>query len=139
MEKDLAKKDRNSKRAPASIVLLNRVSSPNLPHRGRRELSLIEQCCIAKGVDPRPAHSQVSADSHGPAVVLPAIMCRMDGARERVEALRKEITELQTLNLSYLQTARREDLPAMDAQERREQRSKEIMWELESMTAWKKM
>jgi hypothetical protein len=62
----------------------------------------------------------------------------MDGdIRERVEALREEIAEIQKLNLTYLQTPR-PDFPAMDAQVRREQRLKEIMDELKSMTEWKK-
>jgi hypothetical protein len=66
------------------------------------------------------------------------IMLRMDeGVRERVEALRQEIGEIQKLNLAYLQTPR-PDFPAMDAQVRREQRLKDILRELKAMTAWKK-
>jgi hypothetical protein len=58
------------------------------------------------------------------------------GIRERVEELRQEIGEIQKLNLAYLQTPR-PDFTAMDAHARREQRLKEIMKELKSMTAWK--
>jgi hypothetical protein len=64
-------------------------------------------------------------------------MLRMGSIRERVEALRQEIAELQKLNLEYLQ-APRPDFMAMDAHARREQRLREIMKELEAMTAWKK-
>jgi len=60
------------------------------------------------------------------------------GIRERVEALRQEIAEIQKLNLAYLQIPR-PDFPAMDAHVRREQRLKEIMDELKSMTEWKKL
>jgi len=63
----------------------------------------------------------------------------MDGGiRERVEALRREIAEIQKLNLAYLQS-RRLDTVAMGDHERREQRLKEIMDELKSMTDWKKL
>jgi hypothetical protein len=64
-------------------------------------------------------------------------MLRMDGVRERVEVLRQEIGEIQKLNLAYLQTPK-PDFPAMDAHVRREQRLKEIMNELKTMTQWKK-
>jgi hypothetical protein len=62
----------------------------------------------------------------------------MDGGiRERVEALRREIAEIQELNFAYLQRPRPDAL-AMGDHERREQRLKEIMEELKSMTDWKK-
>jgi hypothetical protein len=62
----------------------------------------------------------------------------MDGGiRERVEALRQEIAEIQKLNLAYLQRPR-PDFSAMADHARRDQRLKEIMDELKSMTAWKK-
>jgi hypothetical protein len=61
----------------------------------------------------------------------------MDDVRERVEGLRREIGEIQKLNLEYLQTPR-PDFMAMDAHVRREQRLKAIMEELKSMIAWKK-
>jgi hypothetical protein len=62
----------------------------------------------------------------------------MDGGiRERVEGLRQEIAEIQRLNLAYLQTPR-PDFVAMNDHARREQRLREIMDELESMTDWKK-
>ena len=62
----------------------------------------------------------------------------MDGGiRERVEALRREIAEIQGLNLEYLRLPRR-DCPATSDHERRVQRLKEIMEELRSMTGWKK-
>jgi len=62
----------------------------------------------------------------------------MDGGiRERVEALRREIAEIQRLNLAYLQTPRA-DFGAMHEHERREQRLRQIMDELKSMTEWKK-
>ena len=62
----------------------------------------------------------------------------MDGGiRERVEALRREIAEIQELNLAYWQIPR-PDTVAMSDYERREQRLKEIMDELKSMTDWKK-
>jgi hypothetical protein len=61
----------------------------------------------------------------------------MDGGiRERVEALRREIAEIQELNLEYSQGRR--DFGATGDHERREQRLKEIMDELNSMTDWKK-
>ena len=59
------------------------------------------------------------------------------GVRERVEALRQEISEIQKLNLAYLQMPRR-DYMAIEAHTRREQRLKEILNELKSMTTWKK-
>ena len=59
------------------------------------------------------------------------------GIRQRVEALRREIAEIQKLNLAYLQTPRA-DFAARNAHERREQRLREIMDELQSMTDWKK-
>ena len=62
----------------------------------------------------------------------------MDGGiRERAEVLRREIAEIQKLNLAYLQTPRPE-FGAMNEHARRDQRLKEIMDELRSMTAWKK-
>jgi hypothetical protein len=62
----------------------------------------------------------------------------MDGdIRERVEALRREIAEIQKLNLAYLQTPRT-DFRAMNDQARRDQRLREIMQELKSMTEWKR-
>jgi hypothetical protein len=62
----------------------------------------------------------------------------MDGGiQERVEALRREIAEIQKLNLAYLQNPRA-DFGAMNDHERREQRLREIMGELKSMTEWKK-
>jgi hypothetical protein len=60
-----------------------------------------------------------------------------EGIRERVEALRREIAEIQKLNLAYLQKPR-PDAVAMGDHQRREQRLKEIMDELNSMTDWKK-
>jgi hypothetical protein len=59
------------------------------------------------------------------------------GIRERVEALRQEIAEIQKLNLAYLQTPRADHV-AMSDHARREERLKEIMEELKSMTDWKK-
>jgi hypothetical protein len=57
----------------------------------------------------------------------------MDGGiRERVEAL-----EIQKLNLAYLQMPR-PNFGAMADHARRDQRLKEIMDELKSMTDWKK-
>jgi hypothetical protein len=51
----------------------------------------------------------------------------MDGdIRERVEALRREIAELQRLNLAYLQTPR-QGFVAVHDHARREQRLREIM------------
>ena len=62
----------------------------------------------------------------------------MDGGiRERVEALRREIAEIQKLNLAYLQMPR-PDFSAMNDHARRDQRLQEIMGELKSMTDWKK-
>jgi hypothetical protein len=59
------------------------------------------------------------------------------GIAERVEALRREIAEIQRLNLAYLQTPR-PDFGAMNDHARRQQRLREIMDELRSMTDWKK-
>jgi len=59
------------------------------------------------------------------------------GIQERVEALRREIAEIQRLNLAYLQTPK-PGFGAMNDHAMREQRLKEIMGELESMTPWKK-
>jgi len=59
------------------------------------------------------------------------------GIRERVDVLRREIAELQKLNLAYLQTPR-SDVVAMNDHARRERRLREIMDELKSMTDWKK-
>jgi hypothetical protein len=62
----------------------------------------------------------------------------MDGGiQERVEALLREIAEIQKLNLAYSQRPRR-DFSAMRDHQRRQQRLREIMDELESMTDWKK-
>ena len=57
--------------------------------------------------------------------------------RERVEALRREIAHIQRLNLEYLQKPSPHPLAAID-HVRRQQRLKEIMRELKSMTDWKK-
>ena len=59
------------------------------------------------------------------------------GIRERVEALRMEIAEIQRLNVAYLQTPRT-GFGAMADHARREQRLREILDELQSMTDWKK-
>jgi hypothetical protein len=59
------------------------------------------------------------------------------GIRGRVEALRREIAELQKLNLAYLQTPT-PSFVAMNDHARREQRLREIMDELKLMTEWKK-
>ena len=59
------------------------------------------------------------------------------GIRERVEMLRQEIAEIQKVNLAYLQMPR-PDVVAMNDHARREQRLREIMDELDSMTDWKK-
>lgn len=62
----------------------------------------------------------------------------MEGSiRERVEALRQEIAEIQKLNLAYLQLSRPQGTAAGD-NERREQRLREIMAELKSMRDWKR-
>lgn len=58
------------------------------------------------------------------------------GIRERVEALRREIDEIQQLNLAYFQMARPLATATGDY-ERRAQRLREIMDELASMTEWK--
>ena len=60
-----------------------------------------------------------------------------DGIRERVEALRQEIVEIQKLNLAYLQRPR-PDFCAKHDHTRRAQRLREILDELKSMTDWKK-
>jgi hypothetical protein len=63
----------------------------------------------------------------------------MDGGiQERVDALKREIAEIQKLNLAYLQTPR-PGFGAMNDHARREQRLREIMAELRSMTDWKKV
>ena len=59
------------------------------------------------------------------------------GIRERVEVLRREIAEIQRLNLEYLQLSGWQPVAVSD-HARREQRLKEIMNELKSMTDWKK-
>ena len=62
----------------------------------------------------------------------------MDGGiGERVEALRREIADIQKLNLAYLQTPR-PDFNAINDHVRRDLRLKQIMDELRSMTEWKK-
>jgi len=58
------------------------------------------------------------------------------GVRERAEALRREIAEIQKLNLAYLQMPSPGPV-AMNDHARREQRLQEIMDELKSMTEWK--
>jgi hypothetical protein len=58
------------------------------------------------------------------------------GIRERVEALRREIAEIQKLNLEYFQRPSLHTTAAGD-HERREQRLREIMTELEFMTEWR--
>ncbi len=58
------------------------------------------------------------------------------GIRERVEALRREIAEIQALNLAYCKRPIRHFMSS--DHERREQRLIEIMDELRSMTDWKK-
>jgi replicative DNA helicase len=60
-------------------------------------------------------------------------MSCMYGDQDRVEALRREIAEIQRLNLAYLQTPK-PDFMAMNDHARREQRLREIMDELKSMT-----
>jgi hypothetical protein len=57
--------------------------------------------------------------------------------RERVEALRREIAHIQSLNLEYLQKPSTHPVARND-HARREQRLKEIMHELKSMTEWKR-
>ena len=62
----------------------------------------------------------------------------MDGGiRERVDALRREIADIQKLNLAYLQRPR-PDFIAMNDHARRSQRLTEIMDELRSMTEGKR-
>jgi hypothetical protein len=63
----------------------------------------------------------------------------MDGSiRERVEALRQEIAEIQKLNRAYLPTSRAYVSTASYEHQRRQVRLQEIMDELKSMTEWKK-
>jgi hypothetical protein len=57
--------------------------------------------------------------------------------RERVESLRRQISPIQRLNLAYLQMPRPHPV-AINDHARREQRLKEIMDELQSMTEWKR-
>ncbi len=59
------------------------------------------------------------------------------GIRERVDALRREIAEIQKLNLAYLQKPT-QAFNAMNEHARRSQRLTEIMDELRSMTEWKR-
>jgi hypothetical protein len=62
----------------------------------------------------------------------------MDGdIRERVEAPRQEIADIQRLDLAYLQTPR-PGFSEMNNHARREQRLREIMGELKSMTEWRR-
>jgi hypothetical protein len=61
----------------------------------------------------------------------------MEGIRERVEELRREMAEIQKQNLAFLQMPR-PDSTALHHYERRQQRMREIMDELKSMTDWKK-
>ena len=72
----------------------------------------------------------------GGSVELPIMRCMDGDIRDRVEALRREIAELQKLNLAYLQRPR-PGFTEMNDHARREQRLKEIMAELKSMTEWK--
>jgi hypothetical protein len=59
------------------------------------------------------------------------------GIQERVDVLRQEIAEIQRLNLAHLQTPR-PNFGEIADHERRQQRLREIMVELSSMTDWKK-
>jgi hypothetical protein len=59
------------------------------------------------------------------------------GIRERVETLRREIAEIQELNLEYLRLPRPQAVAAGD-HARREERLRDIMAELKSMTDWKR-
>jgi hypothetical protein len=59
------------------------------------------------------------------------------GIKERVAALRREIAEIQKLNLEYLQLSGSYPVAASD-HARRQQRLQGIMNELKSMTDWKK-
>jgi len=59
------------------------------------------------------------------------------GIRERVDAMRREIAAIQRLSLAYLQMPRPHPV-AMNDHARRDERLKEIMDELKSMTEWKK-
>jgi hypothetical protein len=58
------------------------------------------------------------------------------GIRGRVEVLRREIVEIQRLNLAYLETSS-PNLADINDHSRREQRLREIVAELESMREWK--
>jgi hypothetical protein len=62
----------------------------------------------------------------------------MDGSiEERVEELRREIAEIQKLNLAYFERPGHGAM-AMSDHERRQERLQQIMDELRSMTDWKK-
>jgi hypothetical protein len=61
----------------------------------------------------------------------------MDGVQERVEALRREIAEIQESSLAYLQKPRG-NITAVYEHQRRQERLQQIMDELKSMTDWKK-
>jgi hypothetical protein len=61
----------------------------------------------------------------------------MEDIRGRVEELRREIAEIQKRNLAFLQMPR-PDFIALHDHGRRQQRLREIMEELSSMTDWKK-
>jgi hypothetical protein len=61
----------------------------------------------------------------------------MEDIWERVEELRREIAEIQKRNLAFLQMPK-PDFIALHDHERRQQRLREIMEELTSMTDWKK-
>jgi hypothetical protein len=62
----------------------------------------------------------------------------MDGGiRQRVEALRREIAQIEELSLAYLRKPGLHPTATAD-HERREQRLKAIMNELKYMTDWKK-
>ena len=59
------------------------------------------------------------------------------GISERVDALRREIAEIQRLNLAYLQMPRPHPV-AMKDHAKHGHRLRELMNELESVTDWKK-
>jgi hypothetical protein len=61
----------------------------------------------------------------------------MKDIRERVEELRREIAEIQELNLAYVEK-HGFDSTALSNHQRREQRLLEILGELKSMTDWKR-
>jgi phage/plasmid-associated DNA primase len=62
----------------------------------------------------------------------------MDGGiQERVETLRREIAEIQKLNLAHLQTPQA-NIRALYEYQRRQERLQQIMDELKSMSDWKK-